>query len=101
MVFGVVGREVDAQHSALTLPENGRNVRNGRLCSLLGHQLRPPTFSVISIRPSGRKAIRQGRLKRRDLGHGEGQVRVRLLLACVNLRRCAARSHGQEQPRDR
>ena len=23
----------------------------------------PPTFSVISIRPSGRKAIRQGRLR--------------------------------------
>jgi hypothetical protein len=63
VILGVVRREKDTQHAALSLVKNGRHIRDGRLGSLLSDQPIPPTFSVISMRPSGRKAIRQGRLR--------------------------------------
>ena len=41
-------------------------------CCVTSHN--GPTFSVISIRPSGRKAIRQGRLKVATLVNVNGSV---------------------------
>ena len=76
MVPRIVRREIDAQHSTLPLPEDGRNVGDRCLLSLLGDPVadRRPSPVMAGIRPSGRKAIFQGRLQRRDLGYCEGQV---------------------------
>src|SRR5262249_26325701 len=87
VIFGIVRREEDAQHSTLTLPENGWNVRNGRLCSLLGDQPQSADLLRDEHPTVGQESNLPGQIQRRDLGHGKGQVRVRFLLACVNLRR--------------
>ena len=64
LVGGVMGREEDAQHAVLALPIDGGRIGHLAIFSPCWDTSQTgPTFSVISMRPSGRKAIRQGSLK--------------------------------------
>ena len=64
LVRGVMRREKDAEHTALALPVDGRRVAQRRdLFSLGETNQMGPIFSVTNMRPSGRKAIRQGSSK--------------------------------------
>ncbi len=100
MVLLIVGREKDAEHPTLASPENGRGVCDGRLGSLLVTSQRAPTFSVMSIRPSGRKAIFQGRFRVVTFAMWKGRPGSGFCspaLICADAR---AHSHGQEKSCD-
>src|SRR5262245_7419906 len=92
-------RGVNAQHSTLTSPENGWDVRNGSLFSLLSDQKETADLLGDEHSSVGQESDLPRQVKRRDLIHIERQVGVRLLLACVDLCRYARRAYGKKQPR--
>ena len=58
-----MGREEDAMHAVLTLVIDRGRIVHRIFSPCWDTSQTGPTFSVISMRPSGRKASRQGSLK--------------------------------------
>ena len=64
LVGGVMGRDEHAVHAVLALPvDGGRVAHRAIFCPCGDTSQTGPTFSVISMRPSGRKASRHGSSK--------------------------------------
>ena len=91
----VMRRHEHAQHAALTLPQDRRDVVDGRLLPLLRHQ--PDRTDLLgdehaSIRQEGNAP---GQFELRHLSHRERQARFRLQRARVDLRARRGRSQSQ------
>src|ERR1700677_2945878 len=86
VILGVVRRKKDAQHAALSLVKNGWHIRNWRLGALLGDQLHTADLLGDQHASVGQEGYPPRQIESRNLDHVEGQARLGLLLACVDLR---------------
>src|SRR5882757_2242891 len=94
VILGVVRREKDTQHAALSLGKNGWHIRDGRLGSLLSDQLHTADLLGDQHALVGQEGNPPGQIEGRYLDHVERQASLWLLLACVDLRICLGRRHS-------
>ena len=88
MILGVVRREIDTQHAALSPPKNGGHILDRRLGSLLSDQLHSANLLGDQHAPIGQEGNAPGQIEGCYLDHVEGQASLGLLLARIDLRLC-------------